>query len=134
MKGSIAILSLVALSQATLSHKAHPKLLSEISAVQSGDGTADDLIPESYEITVISPGEKELIEAYWENRVDGDACLALFNQIYNALLQIETDINNVNNDIEIYNTQCSAQCISGYVQCNGQCKPPGPCCTELGLA
>ena len=108
MKGSIAILSLVALTQATLSHQTHPKLLSEVSAAQSGDGTAEDLSPDSYSITVITQGEKELIEAYWENREDGAVCLALFNQIYNALLQIEQDINQVNNDILIYNNECSA--------------------------
>ena len=79
MKGSIAILSLVALTQATLPPQNNPKLLSQVSAAQSGDGSAADLDPDSYSITVITEDQKQLIEEYWENREDGADCLALFN-------------------------------------------------------
>ena len=75
------------------------------------------------------------VETFWQtvNTPEGDACLALFNQIKTDLDNIHSAITAVNALIDEYNNDCADKCLAGFIKCGTVCKTNEECCIDNGL-
>ena len=126
-KTVLPITLLLGLSQAS-ANKVQEGSLSKVRDVDA------HLNEQFYNLQKITDYDKQEITDFWINKVNGQECTNLFNQIIEKYNLLDEAIDEINDLVDDYNQNCNDKCLPGFVKCGGdasnKCIPECECCSN----